>query len=192
MSSFEDKPLVITDLSTDDSEMCHSQQLTNITFREPNQLQPKKKTKKDSEKEKEKIKKAEKCAICIDVVHKQYSKTDCGHVFCLTCLHEHLKTNHTCPLCRKEILDEKPKKPILEVKREKAIDLINDELEDYDLSMLLDKMVSFPDTAKSRIKCLMQEYGLELADKFIHAQHYDDDDDEEDIDDYSYGEDSYS
>ena len=196
MTTYQDKPLTITDLTTDDTEICDSDQIANVTFREPNLLQPKKKIiKKESEKEKEKekIRKAEKCAICIDVVNKQYSKTNCGHVFCLTCLHEHLKTNHTCPLCRKEILDEKPKKPILEVKREKAIEMINDELDDYDLSSLLDKMISFPNNAKDRIKCLMQEYGLELADKFIHAQHYEDDEYDEDIeDDYSYGEDSYS
>ena len=46
MSTFQDKPLVITDLSTDHSEIC-DESLSNVTFREPNQLQPKKKIKKE-------------------------------------------------------------------------------------------------------------------------------------------------
>jgi len=44
------------------------------------------------------------CTICLDILKENnYVKTTCNHIFCLSCLLEHLKVNNTCPCCRSSI-----------------------------------------------------------------------------------------
>jgi len=44
------------------------------------------------------------CTICLDnIKENNYVKTCCNHIFCLSCLLEHLKVNQTCPCCRSSI-----------------------------------------------------------------------------------------
>ena len=150
----------------------------NITIRdnrensEINLLTPRKKHKENKKDKKEKEKEKEKCTICFDVVsaNKNMSKTPCGHVFCLTCLHEHLKINHTCPNCRKPILSKKPKKPIVKMKKSSGIRMINHELKHYDMEYMLDHMNTFKSTAKHKLKCLFQEFGYEIVKQFLAFQ----------------------
>jgi len=169
----------------------------HVTIR-VNTLTPKKKEKKENKENKEKKEKKEekdRCAICIDVVGNQLSKTACGHTFCLTCLHEHLKTNHLCPLCRANILDEQPKKPINEVSLEKTIDIINEEIEQWDVNRMMELCKAFPQSAKKRIRVDMEEFAYEIAKKFRHYQFYDSDDEydiEYDSEDERDEQDSYS
>lgn len=50
----------------------------------------------------------QECSICFESIHKYNQiKTECGHFFCRTCLSRWYQRNITCPLCRKEIDDEK-------------------------------------------------------------------------------------
>ena len=51
--------------------------------------------------------KNQECSICLSKVNKPVCKTSCGHTFHITCLKEWLKTNVTCPLCRKTLNDRK-------------------------------------------------------------------------------------
>jgi hypothetical protein len=139
---------------------------SNVSIREEqtiNLLTPKKKKEKKKEK---KIK--EKCSICLDFIStsKNMSKTPCGHIFCLTCLHEHLKINHTCPNCRKPILSKKPEKPLVKIKKKSGLRIINQELRGYDMTYMLDHMEAFPDTARHKLKCLFQEFGYEIMKQF--------------------------
>ena len=144
----------------------------NVTIRENseiiNLLTPRKKYKENKKEKKVK----ERCTICFDFVSgkKNISKTPCGHVFCLTCLHEHLKINHTCPNCRKPILSKKPKKPIIRMKKNSGIRMINNELRHYDMEYMLDHMNTFKDTAKHKLKCLFQEFGYEIVKQFLAFQ----------------------
>ena len=140
----------------------------NVSVREEreeqiiNLLTPKKKIKKKEKKIKE------KCSICFDFIStsKNMSKTPCGHVFCLTCLHEHLKINHTCPNCRKPILSKKPEKPLVKIKKKAGLRIITQELKGYDMTYMLDHMEAFPDNAKHKLKCLFQEFGYEIMKQF--------------------------
>lgn len=169
----------------------------NVTIRSNNNiniLTPKKKQKKENKKENKN--ETEKCAICIDNITTNMSKTACGHIFCLTCLHEHLKTNNTCPLCRSNILDEKPAKPIKEVTLDKTLNIINEEIEQWDFERIIELCKAFPKSAKKRIRIDVEEFAYDIAKKFCHYQHYDSDEDidlenfdsDDDIDDM----DSYS
>jgi len=41
------------------------------------------------------------CCICLDIIKENNNvKTSCNHIFCFSCLLEHLKTKNTCPCCR--------------------------------------------------------------------------------------------
>lgn len=41
------------------------------------------------------------CCICLDTIKENNNvKTSCNHIFCFSCLLEHLKTKNTCPCCR--------------------------------------------------------------------------------------------
>eukprot|EP00746_Dinoflagellata_sp_MGD_P041937 gnl/MRDRNA2_/MRDRNA2_20144_c0_seq1.p1 gnl/MRDRNA2_/MRDRNA2_20144_c0~~gnl/MRDRNA2_/MRDRNA2_20144_c0_seq1.p1 ORF type:complete len:142 (+),score=14.27 gnl/MRDRNA2_/MRDRNA2_20144_c0_seq1:114-539(+) len=52
------------------------------------------------------------CAICMGAFDKEshVGLTRCGHVFCISCLEEHLKraTFAHCPLCRKALSEQIP------------------------------------------------------------------------------------
>jgi hypothetical protein len=41
------------------------------------------------------------CAICYG--EKQMIQTECNHFFCRHCIHEWIKNNKSCPLCRKDL-----------------------------------------------------------------------------------------
>ena len=42
------------------------------------------------------------CSLCKDSL-KSPIVTKCGHIFCYSCVFNHLKTNKLCPICHKEI-----------------------------------------------------------------------------------------
>lgn len=48
------------------------------------------------------------CAICYEeyVVGKRVLRLPCGHLFCATCCLQWLHRNCTCPVCRREVVDE--------------------------------------------------------------------------------------
>tara|TARA_B110000285_G_scaffold153569_1_gene171389 strand:- start:1708 stop:2262 length:555 start_codon:yes stop_codon:yes gene_type:complete len=51
------------------------------------------------------------CPICMDPItpNSNVIITNCNHQFCSTCLLREMKNRHTCPVCRRELI-EKPKK----------------------------------------------------------------------------------
>lgn len=43
------------------------------------------------------------CPICFDQIPKLTIKTECGHIFCIYCIHMIKNTNGSCPMCRKSL-----------------------------------------------------------------------------------------
>lgn len=44
------------------------------------------------------------CCICMEChEEQQICKLNCQHTFCIACIDQHLKRNHSCPLCREHI-----------------------------------------------------------------------------------------
>lgn len=43
-----------------------------------------------------------KCSICLDSITKLASTT-CGHVFCIDCIKQAVRTARKCPLCKKSL-----------------------------------------------------------------------------------------
>lgn len=147
------------------------------------ELESKKKIKKEEIKE--------KCMICLDMVGKKNrSTTKCGHTFCLTCLHEHLKTKHTCPCCRSKILNKKPKKTPVKLTKKIGIKMVSEELRHYDFSSFIEQIHSFPNTSRFRAKVFLEDYGLELVKQMMAFQINGDDGswDDEDLDNMDYNE----
>jgi hypothetical protein len=52
----------------------------------------------------------EECPICYEKIQKYgFCITKCNHQFCMDCMMNHIQNNQSCPLCRQEVLPEKPK-----------------------------------------------------------------------------------
>lgn len=190
MSLENSKPLLVSELvgdfdaeaHCDDSSSHLSTSLSpNVTVREHpkvGMLCPRKKVVKKEEKT--------KCAICLDVAGKKnVSTTKCGHTFCLTCLHQHLKTSHLCPCCRGRILDKKPEKPLVKLNKKTAIKMIEREMRDWDTDMMIEGFIAFKKNARNILKGDFQRFGLELMKQFMYHQINGDEDDENDYDDTS-------
>tara|TARA_B100001287_G_C22676802_1_gene528147 strand:- start:1269 stop:1970 length:702 start_codon:yes stop_codon:yes gene_type:complete len=163
----------------------------NVTVREHPKvggLTIKKKSKKEEPKE--------RCSICLDNItkNKNMSTTPCGHVFCLTCLHEHLKTNNTCPNCRHKILDEMPAKPLHKITRKEAISIICAEINNWDFASVLEGLSAFKMHGRYRLISEFESMGLNIANELIALQNQDEegfahfDDDETEVDDEEFDE----
>ena len=144
----------------------------NVTVREHPKvggLTIKKKSKKEEPKE--------RCSICLDNItkNKNMSTTPCGHVFCLTCLHEHLKTNNTCPNCRHKILDEMPAKPLHKITRKEAISIICAEINNWDFAAVLEGLSAFKMHGRYRLISEFESMGLNIANELIALQNQDED-----------------
>ena len=190
MSVENSKPLLVSELIGDFDAENHSDESTphlvtslspNVTVREHpkvGMLCPRKKVVKKEEKT--------KCAICLDMAGKKnVSTTKCGHTFCLTCLHQHLKTSHLCPCCRGRILDKKPEKPLVKLNKKTAIKMIQREMRDWDTDMMIEGFIAFKSNARNVLKGDFQRFGLELMKQFMYHQINGDEDDENDYDDTS-------
>jgi len=77
----------------------------------------KKRERESKEEEKEKIinpttKTLEKeCAICMETVgYRNKLVTECGHIYCGSCMLKNIKYSNKCPMCRKELIKDKSKK----------------------------------------------------------------------------------
>ena len=139
------------------------------------------------------------CAICMEVTSKtkNVSFTECGHVYCTSCLLKALQTKNTCPMCRAEI--EPARKPNLEqLTANVAADLIQAEERDIDIQRRIALIGAFND-ARGRgdmILSLCREFAFGVShsiagwqgtdDQTYHASwvdyeynNYDDNDDDE-------------
>jgi hypothetical protein len=46
------------------------------------------------------------CSICTQIIlNNNCCVTECNHVYCLSCLLQHLKFNKNCPLCREKLIE---------------------------------------------------------------------------------------
>lgn len=49
---------------------------------------------------------AVECSICTQIIlNNNCCVTECNHVYCLSCLLQHLKFNKNCPLCREKMIE---------------------------------------------------------------------------------------
>ncbi len=114
------------------------------------------------------------CAICMEKLDssKNFARTNCKHSFCLTCLMRALKANNTCPLCRQNIEEEKPKtgKNLL---FEEVIEVAKDEIEMFAWRDHLDAIMHF-DTPQSSLKNMLKVFSVGLVRSIINFQNEDD------------------
>jgi len=43
---------------------------------------------------------SQKCAICLNAMHKLSGSLSCSHIFCFTCINQWAQTENSCPLCK--------------------------------------------------------------------------------------------
>ena len=110
------------------------------------------------------------CAICMEKLDssKNFAITNCKHSFCLTCLMRALKANNTCPLCRQNIEEEKPKtgKNLL---FEEVIELAKEEIDMFAWRDHLDAIMHF-DTPQSSLKNMLKVFSVGLVRSIINFQ----------------------
>ena len=46
------------------------------------------------------------CPICLKIIAEDISTTKCGHKFCTGCLLKAVQKNHSCPLCRDDLIED--------------------------------------------------------------------------------------
>lgn len=133
------------------------------------------------------------CAVCLEVPGtKNVSITECGHIFCTSCLLRSLKTKNTCPTCRAEI--EPERSVIAPVSVSVATEIIRNEEHSMNMTRRINAIQSFGGTNGrfSMIFSLCRDIAFETAhgiarwqkttDQTYHHSWNDFDDDSEDDD----------
>jgi hypothetical protein len=133
----------------------------------------------------------EECSICMEELDngKNIAKTNCGHSFCLSCLVRALKNNNTCPMCRANIEEEKPKNTTA-IRLDDCVELIKEEMDMFPYRDHLDAITMF-DNPTSSLKSMLRVFGLGLAKSIINFQNqeledediYEEEEDDEEAED---------
>ena len=133
----------------------------------------------------------EECSICMEELDngKNIAKTNCGHSFCLSCLVRALKNNNTCPMCRANIEEEKPKNTTA-IRLDDCVELIKDEMDMFPYRDHLDAITMF-DNPTSSLKSMLRVFGVGLAKSIINFQNqeledediYEEEEDDEEAED---------
>ena len=110
------------------------------------------------------------CAICMEALNsnKNFAKTNCGHSFCLTCLVSSLKSNNTCPLCRANIEEERPKK-IETLTLDTCVELIKEEIDMFPYEEHLASITMF-DNPRSSLTHMLRVFSIGLSKSIIAQQ----------------------
>jgi len=143
----------------------------------------------------------DRCGICFDTPTKNrnITFTQCGHVFCTTCILKSLQTLNSCPICRSEL--EPARKKILEpLNATVTAEIIQNEERDIDIHRRIAIIEAFTDGKREAILSLCREFAFGTAhsiagwqgtsDETYHESwreyeynNYDNDDDDDDDDD---------
>lgn len=128
------------------------------------------------------------CAICMEKLDasKNFATTNCKHAFCLTCLMRALKDNNTCPLCRQNIEDEKPKTG-KNLVFEEVIEVAKEEVDIFPWKDHLDAIMHF-DTPQASLKNMLKVFSVGLVRSIIAFNNEDEEWEVEDSDDEERGE----
>jgi len=106
----------------------------------------------------------DRCGICFDppIKNKNITFTQCGHVFCTTCILKSLQTLNSCPICRSEL--ETPRKKILEpLNATVTAEIIQNEERDIDIHRRIAIIEAFTDGKKEAILSLCREFAFGTA-----------------------------
>ncbi len=126
------------------------------------------------------------CAICMEALDssKNFAKTNCKHSFCLSCLMQSLKTNNTCPLCRTNIVNEKPKNEVKAIDFETSMNIVRDELDMLYVTEYVDAMQLYSNP-RAGMKSMLKMFSARLVRSMVNYYHRDgyDEDEENDEDD---------
>ena len=119
-----------------------------------------------------------KCAVClgnINIKKGNTSKTKCGHTYCLTCLHTHLLTSQTCPLCRSNILETKPVKPPRKILRREALAVIKDANRSRNIGEILETLDVFKNHKRMTLITEFSKMSLQIMNDLLTLQNQDED-----------------
>lgn len=119
------------------------------------------------------------CCICIDIINKDknFAKTNCQHLFCLSCLLEALKKKQNCPICRADIQVDKPNNT-KELTLTEGVEIINEEMRVFPFSDRIDVIRLF-DNPVVNLKAMMRVFSVGLVKSIIRFQKQDNEDWEE-------------
>ena len=108
-----------------------------------------------------------KCSICFEQTGKKnVTTTECGHIFCTSCLLKNLTLRNTCPNCRAEI--EPARSPAIEPLNATVVaNIIRDEENTIDLTRRIAVIGAFPD-AEGRAAMILS-LSRELAFGSAHS-----------------------
>jgi hypothetical protein len=135
------------------------------------------------------------CSVCLEelsTANTNMTKTNCGHVFHLTCLLKSLTTKNKCPMCRSDLEDPRPVPPVSNLLTPASAEQLIVEEISYFPNASHTQSITLSRHPKRRVKEMLRVFGFALlraTAQFVHDENmpegwYDDsestDDDEED------------
>ena len=123
------------------------------------------------------------CSICLGVIaESDKAVTQCGHVFCLSCLLKNLKNVNTCPICRTE-LEEARQSEFKKLTIANTYNFIEEILENYDISLVLYLLKNTQGNSFINLTVHLRTIMVDLIRKLIIYQYKINDDEDEDDED---------
>ena len=137
------------------------------------------------------------CSVCLEelsTANTNMTKTNCGHVFHLTCLLKSLNTKNKCPMCRSDLEDPRPTQNVPNLLTPVAAEQLIVEEISYFPNAAHTQSITISRHPKRRVKEMLRVFGFTLlraVAQFVHDENipegwYDDsettdseDDDEE-------------
>ena len=141
------------------------------------------------------------CSVCLDSIcdkSMDMTRTGCGHVFHLSCLLKSLKMKNTCPMCRWELENSRPKHPANVLTPVSSEQMIEEEISYFPIAAHT-QSIATSRHPKRRVKELLRIFGFTLlrtVAEYIHDENmppgwFDDgdstDDSEDDGEDHEEG-----
>jgi hypothetical protein len=116
------------------------------------------------------------CSVCLEelsTANTNMTKTNCGHVFHLSCLLKSLTTKNKCPMCRSDLEDPRPVPPVSNLLTPASAEQLIVEEISYFPNASHTQSITLSRHPKRRVKEMLRVFGFALlraTAQFVHDE----------------------
>lgn len=116
------------------------------------------------------------CSVCLEelsTTNTNMTKTNCGHVFHLSCLLKSLNTKNKCPMCRSDLEDPRPVPPVSNLLTPASAEQLIVEEISYFPNASHTQSITLSRHPKRRVKEMLRVFGFALlraTAQFVHDE----------------------
>lgn len=116
------------------------------------------------------------CSVCLEelsTTNTNMTKTNCGHVFHLSCLLKSLTTKNKCPMCRSDLEDPRPVPPVSNLLTPASAEQLIVEEISYFPNASHTQSITLSRHPKRRVKEMLRVFGFALlraTAQFVHDE----------------------